>query len=353
MAIDFNKYILSVGTHYISNTGHDENGKYHGGQAGDQGGEYTLRKWYPRPWSVVLRWPDQTVALKIAQNAIAAALNDKIGYDQYQRDTYWTALKNAGYNPTNVNVKCETDCTASTVANIKAVGYVLGVTVLKDLPLDTYSANMKARFVKAGFKALTDSKYLKSPDYLLLGDVLLYEGHHAAINVTCGKAVRSVWHPGDVVISEPAPVDRTLKNGMSGDDVKQMQLDLIRLGFNCGRWGADGDFGDATEMAVRDFQRSYGLTEDGVFGSATRAMLTKAIDSIDKVPADAEHVLIVGGDCYIRTGPSKENDIIKVVRDGSLIPFAGLVNEDNGWLYVEYKPNKFGWVSPKYGRLVS
>lgn len=35
---DYRKYILLTGTHYISNSGSDENGAYHGGAAGDQTG---------------------------------------------------------------------------------------------------------------------------------------------------------------------------------------------------------------------------------------------------------------------------------------------------------------------------
>ncbi len=39
-----------------------------------------MRSWYNRPWLVVLRHPDQKVGLKLAQLAIDAALNDRIGY---------------------------------------------------------------------------------------------------------------------------------------------------------------------------------------------------------------------------------------------------------------------------------
>ena len=57
------KYINSTGTHYISNSGSDENGAYSGGQAGDQTGkEWRMRDWYNRPWTCVLRYPDQKVA---------------------------------------------------------------------------------------------------------------------------------------------------------------------------------------------------------------------------------------------------------------------------------------------------
>lgn len=195
MAIDFNKYIYSTGTHYIANSGKDENGAYHGGRAGDQSGhEAELKKWYNRPWTVVLRYPKQAVALKIAELSIAMCLNDKVGYDQDQRGTYWQQLKAAGYDPSKITTACEEDCTAGVSANVKAAGALMGIKALENLPLCT-SRNMRQEFVKAGFVALTASKYLTSPDYLLPGDILLYESHHAACNITIGSQVREDWYP--------------------------------------------------------------------------------------------------------------------------------------------------------------
>jgi len=196
--VNYDKYILSTGIHYISNSGRDERGKYHGGAAGDQSGhEWELKAWYSRPWTVVLRYPDIKVGLKIARLGVAAALNDKIGYDQYQRTTYWKALEKAGYDPSRIDAPCEEDCTAGVTANCKAAGCLLGIPSLQNLPVDTYSGNMRARFVQAGFKALTASKYLSGPDYLLPGDILLCENHHAATNVTYGRRVRPADTPAD------------------------------------------------------------------------------------------------------------------------------------------------------------
>ncbi len=59
----------------------------------------------------------------------------------------------------------------------------------------------------------------------------------------------------------------TLKNGSTGEDVKKMQQRLKELGYLKG--SADGDFGDATEQAVRNFQATNGLTVDGKAGPAT------------------------------------------------------------------------------------
>ena len=192
---DYNRYILSTGTHWISNSGSDENKAYHGGKAGDQTGhEWELKAWYSRPWSCILRYPNQAVASKIAQLSIDAALNDNIGYDQYQRETYWQQLKAVGYDPSKIAVKCEEDCTAGVSANVKAVGHLMGIEALQDVSICT-SRNMRSVFTGAGFTAITDDRTLRGFEDLMPGDILLYEGHHAATNVTVGARARAQWLP--------------------------------------------------------------------------------------------------------------------------------------------------------------
>ncbi len=194
MSSQHKKYILSTGKHYISNSGNDENKQCHGGMAGDQTGkEWCLKNWYNRPWTCVLRWADIDVGTLIAQLSIDAALNEKIGYDQYQRTTYWEQLKKVGYLPAKIAVPCEEDCTAGVSSNVRAAGYLLGIESLQKIPICS-SRNMRSEFKKAGFIVLTDSKYLTSGNYLLPGDILLYDNHHAAVNVTKGKNVSYEFH---------------------------------------------------------------------------------------------------------------------------------------------------------------
>ena len=222
MAIDFNKYISSTGIHYISNSGSDEHKQYTGGTAGDQTGhEWELKAWYNRPWTVVLRYPDQTVALEIAKLSIAAALNNKIGYDQSQRTTYWKQLKAANFDPSAITIPCEQDCTAGVSANVRAAGYLCGIKALQQIPICS-SRNMREEFTKAGFKALTASKYTSSTKYLLPGDILLYVNHHAAANVTIGSAVKNEWHPGTPTIVVPT----------TDDDVKKPYVEIINGNAN-------------------------------------------------------------------------------------------------------------------------
>lgn len=79
---------------------------------------------------------------------------------------------------------------------------------------------------------------------------------------------------GDV--PEPDP-DRKpiLRKGDNGTWVKKAQELLLGKGYDLGKWGADGSFGNATESAVKTFQTDYGLTADGVIGQATWEALEK------------------------------------------------------------------------------
>ena len=54
---------------------------------------------------------------------------------------------------------------------------------------------------------------------------------------------------------------------MRGDDVAALQSRLTEMGFHCGR--VDGLFGQMTEAAVKEFQKSVGTKVDGKCGPAT------------------------------------------------------------------------------------
>jgi len=66
----------------------------------------------------------------------------------------------------------------------------------------------------------------------------------------------------------------TLKRGSKGEKVKELQNLLLKLGYQLPKFGADGDFGKETEAAVKQFQRDWGLKEDGVVGEKTQELLT-------------------------------------------------------------------------------
>ena len=66
---------------------------------------------------------------------------------------------------------------------------------------------------------------------------------------------------------------RYLKKGCKGEDVKALQILLIGRGYSCGKAGADGDFGSATDSAARNYQKAKGIGVDGVVGPKTMSSL--------------------------------------------------------------------------------
>gem|GEM_PF-1179262 len=149
---------------------------------------------------------------------------------------------------------------------------------------------------------------------------------------------------------EAAPEERVLENGMEGEDVRRLQRGLIRLGYDLGRWGADGDFGDATEEAVRRFQKDRKLPVTGIVDAATGEALELALARSEKPVSKPGRVLIRGGKCYIREAPDRSAKKLGVAHDGDTYPYAGQTSE-NGWNAITYK-GRTAWVSGKYSRIV-
>lgn len=63
-----------------------------------------------------------------------------------------------------------------------------------------------------------------------------------------------------------------LQKGDKGEQVKLMQKFLIWAGFSVGEAGADGDFGNATKLAVKAFQSLYCTSIDGGWGKECNAV---------------------------------------------------------------------------------
>ena len=261
----------------LSNSGHDERGKYSGGAAGDQtGNEWHLINWYNRPWDIVFHYPDEKVRKTIAELAVEAAKNNNIGYDQNQRTTFWEALKATGtYHPKDIKKKCEADCSAGVAAICKATGYILGIDALKNISPDMYTGNEKAVLKKAGFEVRTAQKYLTSDKYLYAGDILLCTGHHTAINVTDGPYIEKKTQNGQYTGTFPVLPPRgwyqqgdgitTLTNYPT--QIKRVQA-LVNW-INDGTIDVDGQYGQATTAAVKKAQKKLGVTADGEFGKDT------------------------------------------------------------------------------------
>ena len=307
---------------------------------GDQNGgrEVSTEKYYvhSKGW-VVLRAIDPAVREKIAAAMEHACDNNDIGYSQPTRLTLFENVKPYGFDPALTTKPVNTDCSAL----VRVCVHYAGITV------DNFiTSNEVSKLMATGaFEKFTDDAHCKSSDHLLRGDILVTKtkGHTVVVLSDGAKAseeiVSIVYKLGD----------RILKNGMTGDDVKELQTMLISLDYDCGIWGADGEFGDATEQAVERFQTAHGCMVDGEVGPEMLAALEKAMEEAEAPVKDARYVQIVNGNCYVRSAPNTDGKKLGVAHRGDILDYQGVQSAD-GWHLVEYNGQN-GWVSGKYSEL--
>lgn len=83
---------------------------------------------------------------------------------------------------------------------------------------------------------------------------------------TWAALVEASWSLGDRMLYLTSP-------NLRGDDVTELQTQLSRLGFDCGR--VDGIFGPRTSKAVSEFQSNAGLPVDGICSAGTATALLR------------------------------------------------------------------------------
>lgn len=106
-----------------------------------------------------------------------------------------------------------------------------------------------------------------------------------------GRALFNLANPAPTPTPNPPPTTSTpaipastLREGNRGSQVRQMQNLLVRFGFmtqaqmNTG----PGIFGNRTDAALKRFQRSAHLTDDGIFGRNTRNVMRDIISGIGR-----------------------------------------------------------------------
>ena len=251
------------------------------GNAGDQTGkEVCIRTWYKhsKGWRV-FRCKDAITAEKIARCMEMACANNKIGYDQNQRNTLYNAAKPYDFDVSKVATAVETDCSALVRVCCAYAGIML----------DNFNTSTEpTRLLNSGmFIELTGSKYTTQDAYLRRGDILCTKTQgHTVIVLENGKksgestVTSEIIALGDRLLKLTSPI-------MTGDDVRTLQSRLNALGFDCGE--ADGEFGKNTEKGVKAFQEAAKIEIDGKFGSET-------FKALEAYKTTSEEYTVKGGD---------------------------------------------------------
>lgn len=349
----------------MSNCGHDENGRYAGGKAGDQTGtEWYLRAWYSYPWNYIIRWKDRTLGNLFADLSAEAANNNLIGYDQgtvgnsNDRYTFRQQMKVSGYRPSKIKKACECDCSESTIVLIQAVGYLKGIPELQKCNA-TYTGNMMNYFRSANgqkyFTILT-GKYLTNSSYAMRGDINLNTAHH--VNITVDNGVNCGLTSSTSTSTTPTNTKNYLTVGDKGDAVKTLQTKLNKVGY---KLTVDGEYGDNTLKAVKSFQTKYKkeLEVDGVAGKNTISKLDSVIaaqnkntsSTTSKAPSKVRKFVgkVNKNNAPVRKNPGQKYDQLTsypTLNKGNLVDVCDTIKSASGndWYYICIGGKIYGYI---------
>lgn len=191
----------------------------------------------------------------------------------------------------------------------------------------TYTGNMRSAFIACGFVDVTYSVGLSSGYGMVRGDVLLNEASHTAMYTGNGKVVHARSSEGNTISGDQSGNEIRIQNywnfpwncvlrykdngqdisvntgnaaadpsilrkGSRGDSVKELQQALIDAGYDVGPDGADGVFGNNTQLAVLRFQRERNLQ---MSGEADKALLNAIKNAKKKEPVKEDPTPIQNG----------------------------------------------------------
>ena len=158
-----------------------------------------------------------------------------------------------------------------------------------------------------------------------------------------------------VSTNPPASTYTKLQYGSTGSAVKSLQQALNTLGYGI---KADGIYGEGTRSAVRAFQRSQGLSVDGIAGAATQRRLYELVSSPTSAPTaspaptatgggtayTSARVKTSGGGLNMRAYASSSAQVLTVIPNNTLIT---VVTYGPTWTQVYYGGH-YGFVMTSY-----
>lgn len=235
----------------IGNAVVDENGKAAGGAIGDQTGkEIKIQSFYDSPWDVYIECSDRIMAEKAASFMEQICNDDNFGYDQGQRTTGYTAIVANGNKVSGA--KGEFDCSSLVSACYIFAGLNISAS-------NTTSTLRRALLAK-GFKVFTYDSYVHTDKFATRGGIYLREGHHVAMALENGAFAYC------------------LARGCTGDVVKTLKSNLNKIGYSL---SVDGNFGEKTETAVKNFQANNSVPVTGIIDGFTAKAIASMIAKLE------------------------------------------------------------------------
>nr|WP_300003819.1 cell wall-binding repeat-containing protein [Tissierella sp.] len=150
--------------------------------------------------------------------------------------------------------------------------------------------------------------YIKTSNmdsFVLGGTKVISERVYKAIETLVELPKEEIPAPGD---GNPLP-NRTIKYLEKGQDVKQIQIALKKLGYNI---SIDSTYGPSTKEAVLAYQKRYkSLVNNGIYDTKTRAALIRDLKTSGTVKPNTTKIQTRG----LNLNVGKTSDQVKLIKD--------------------------------------
>jgi hypothetical protein len=295
-------------TTYIAQASCDENGKYVGGQAGNQSGtELNTRALWDNNWLTLVVWKSATAANACATAASRAVANMHIGYDQGERNTILPPAEAAGYDLSKITKNCECDC--SSLASVCGIAAGAAKSIMYEGGNLGYTGNLASRLKSTGLVTVYQGlSYSDICAKAQVGSILVSSGH--AVIVVSGNA--------------PSGSSSGSTSTVVGGTIDELAQAVIagRYGTGEARKAALGDKYDAVQARVNELL----LGTPNAAGTSTGT--PRIIAGTYKVVASSLNV---------RDAPGVSGNVVAAYGYGELIySIAADVVEKDGYTWAHY-----------------
>lgn len=331
LKISIKRFVEFLNNRYLAKDG------YIMGATGQDPKKWSTGSWWFTQYSgsqkeKALYWREHAKRVWDCQGLAEGYYKDVTGIDVNTRARYnyssWCSVKGAGKVPNEHKVPGLAVFIGKTAANITHVGYLVEPVNPSKPDGDWYV--IEARGVMYGVvKTKLNARGWNFWGYM--DKYFDYSNHSEGADV---EEVETLGY-------------RTLRKGDEGEDVKELQTILKKWDTKLlPKYGADGEFGDETLVAVKTFQKSNNLTVDGIVGKQTYSALDNCEEDVD-TPAK-QQVLVTGGTVNIRPTNDTSGKPITTVKKDEKYEW---ISTKDGWHEVKTVKG-IGWISGKYSKVV-
>lgn len=295
------------------------------GKPGDQTGEEVVIQNLPNKdngyWEYVLRLKDRKLAKKVAEDAVAIAQNDNIGYDQPDRYSMYNEAKKLKWDFKSISNKCQTDCSQKVTTILIANGIKLSPYIWTITMIDEYMATGK-------FELVTYSPKMT----FFVGDILLtVTKRHTAIVVDTGETDEMISNV-PMYVAEVYGVEKKTVYSEHSTKAKALKewpaLGAGNLVDVCDEYIDNG----VHWCYVRIAGKYYGWVEKTYLLRKTPVQTATA-----------------STDVYFRTNPGAEFKALDVIKQGEKVEICDQKPTKSGtpWYYILRK-GVYGFSTTKY-----